>query len=176
MGVAELWLAYGFVFRVPAQIAANVPNALLAGLIVYLVARSERVIGRSLVSAATLTTLATAVTMASLGNPRGMGALGARGVGIALLVLASAGEGAARGGPRRRLADELAACPTNGGQLGSLWAPHPPTARLGPERSHDPVVVRDSGPAAAADFYHERQVATRIGVSTVEIRIRPLAA
>ena len=48
IAVAELWTAYGFVFRVPAQIAANVPSALLAGLIVYRVARAERATARSL--------------------------------------------------------------------------------------------------------------------------------
>src|ERR1017187_1963347 len=54
IAVAELWTAYGFVFRVPAQIAANVPSALLAGLIVYRVARAERATARSLASAAPL--------------------------------------------------------------------------------------------------------------------------
>jgi uncharacterized protein with PQ loop repeat len=69
--VAELWLAYGFVFRVPAQIAANLPNIALAGLIVYLVARAERVLWQSVAAAAALTAGATAVTMASLATHAG---------------------------------------------------------------------------------------------------------
>jgi hypothetical protein len=71
IAVAELWTAYGFVFRVPAQIAANVPSALLAGLIVYRVARAERATARSLASAAALTAGAAAVMTASLATHAG---------------------------------------------------------------------------------------------------------
>ena len=64
--VAELWLAYGFVFRVPAQIAANAPNVVLAGLIVLVVARADGTLGQSVAAVIALSAAAAAVTAASL--------------------------------------------------------------------------------------------------------------
>jgi uncharacterized protein with PQ loop repeat len=64
--VAELWLAYGFVFRVPAQIAANAPNVVLAGLIVLVVARADGTLGQSVAGVIALSAAAAAVTAASL--------------------------------------------------------------------------------------------------------------
>jgi PAS domain S-box-containing protein/putative nucleotidyltransferase with HDIG domain len=64
--VAELWLAYGLVFRVPAEVAANVPNALLAGMIVLLVARSRATIGPSVAQLVLLSATATGIALASL--------------------------------------------------------------------------------------------------------------
>ena len=47
--VAEIWLCYGFVFHVPAEIFANVPCFIVATVVAFLAAKSQAKISRSLI-------------------------------------------------------------------------------------------------------------------------------
>lgn len=71
VAVAELWLAWGFEFRVPAEIAANAPNLLTAAAIVCLAAHRRRTLRPSLVSIASISGGGVAVSCIALAT--GMG-------------------------------------------------------------------------------------------------------
>lgn len=45
--VAEVWLCYGFIFHVPAEIFANVPCLIVASLVAFLAAKSQDKLTRS---------------------------------------------------------------------------------------------------------------------------------
>jgi uncharacterized protein with PQ loop repeat len=45
--VAEIWLCYGFVFHVPAEIGANIPCLIVAAVVTYLAATSQGQLTRS---------------------------------------------------------------------------------------------------------------------------------
>lgn len=64
--VAELWLAWGFEFRVPAEIAANVPNLLAAAAIVCLAAHRRHALLPNLAWIAALSGGAAVVSTVSL--------------------------------------------------------------------------------------------------------------
>lgn len=64
--VAQVWCAYGLVFHVPAEVAANVPNAICSGLIVYATARKRGAIGRDLLLAIGITLGSILLTLACL--------------------------------------------------------------------------------------------------------------
>ncbi len=66
MAVAELWLAYGLLFDVPAETAANVPNALLATSIAVRVAILRGSLARGVASVALLSAAAAAVALTGL--------------------------------------------------------------------------------------------------------------
>lgn len=55
VSVAQLWVAYGVIFHVPAEVAANVPNALVAAVVVFFAARERSCATRSALVALALT-------------------------------------------------------------------------------------------------------------------------
>jgi uncharacterized protein with PQ loop repeat len=62
--VAEVWLCYGFVFHVPAEIAANVPCLIVASTVAFLAAQSQERMARSLVGYAGLSLVTVLATFA----------------------------------------------------------------------------------------------------------------
>jgi uncharacterized protein with PQ loop repeat len=66
VGVAELWVVYGFLFHVPAEWVTNVPNCLMAVLILILTARHHRTMSRTLFHIAVCTLLALAIAVTSI--------------------------------------------------------------------------------------------------------------
>jgi uncharacterized protein with PQ loop repeat len=47
--VAEIWLCYGFIYHVPAEIFANVPCLIVASVVAFLAAKSQKKMSRSTV-------------------------------------------------------------------------------------------------------------------------------
>lgn len=64
--MAELWFGFGVVVRVPAEIGANVPNALMGGLVVFLAARAQRLLKSSLLLLLLFSSLAIALPVLSV--------------------------------------------------------------------------------------------------------------
>ncbi len=60
--LAQIWLCYGFVFHVPAEVYANLPVLIVASVVAFLAAQSQEQMSRSLVAYAGLTTLTAAAT------------------------------------------------------------------------------------------------------------------
>jgi uncharacterized protein with PQ loop repeat len=61
--VAEIWLCYGFVFHVPAEIGANVPCLVVASTVAFLAAQSQERMARSLVGYASLSVVTVLATI-----------------------------------------------------------------------------------------------------------------
>ncbi len=60
--VGEIWLCYGFVFHVPAEIEANIPSLIVASTVAFLAAKSQGQLARSLIGFAGLTTITAVAT------------------------------------------------------------------------------------------------------------------
>jgi uncharacterized protein with PQ loop repeat len=61
--VGELWIAYGFSFRVPSEIYANIVFMIVAGYVVFVAARSQNVLRRSSMSCLGATVLAVIISL-----------------------------------------------------------------------------------------------------------------
>jgi uncharacterized protein with PQ loop repeat len=66
VGVAELWVLYGFLYHVPAEVVTNVPNCLMAVLILVLAARHHRSLRRTVSGVLLCTLLALGIAIASI--------------------------------------------------------------------------------------------------------------
>lgn len=66
VGVAELWVAYGFLYHVPAEVVTNVPNCLMASLILILAARHHRSLKRTVSAVVSCSLLALSVAIVSI--------------------------------------------------------------------------------------------------------------
>ena len=60
--VAQIWLCYGFVFHVPAEIYANLPVLIVASVVAFLAAQSQGKMGQSVAGYAGLTAVTVAAT------------------------------------------------------------------------------------------------------------------
>jgi uncharacterized protein with PQ loop repeat len=60
--VAQIWLCYGFVFHVPAEVFANVPCLIVASGVAFLAAKSQERLARSITGYAALSTITVIAT------------------------------------------------------------------------------------------------------------------
>ncbi|MGC2486055.1 MAG: PQ-loop domain-containing transporter [Acidimicrobiales bacterium] len=66
VGVAELWVVYGFLYHVPAEVVTNVPNCLMAVLILVLAALHHRTMRNSASSILLCTIVASGIAVVSI--------------------------------------------------------------------------------------------------------------
>lgn len=66
VGVAELWVVYGFLYHVPAEVVTNVPNYLMAVLILVLAARHHRTVRRTVSGVVLCTLVALGIAIVSV--------------------------------------------------------------------------------------------------------------
>jgi uncharacterized protein with PQ loop repeat len=66
VGVAELWVVYGLLYHVPAEVVANVPNCLMAVLILVLAARHHQTLSRAVWGVALCSLLAVGIALMSV--------------------------------------------------------------------------------------------------------------
>jgi uncharacterized protein with PQ loop repeat len=66
VGVAELWVVYGFLYHVPAEVVTNVPNCLMAVLILVLAARHHGTLRRTVTSVVSCSLVAFGIATLSI--------------------------------------------------------------------------------------------------------------
>jgi len=66
--VGEIWIAYGFSFSVPAEVYANIPFVVVAGYVVLVAARSQKVLRRASLSCVGATALAVLISLTGVSH------------------------------------------------------------------------------------------------------------
>src|ERR1700731_1125347 len=66
--VAETWIGYGFSFRVAAELFANIPYLAVVGYVVFVAARSQKVLWRAGVSCLGATALGVLVSLTGISH------------------------------------------------------------------------------------------------------------
>jgi uncharacterized protein with PQ loop repeat len=64
--VTELWTGYGLIYHVPAEIYANIPFLIVAGIVVAVAARRQHAVRRAVVGALIITIITLLVSLAGL--------------------------------------------------------------------------------------------------------------